>query len=125
IYMLRSDNVIRLHSRPPQSSDSMLMNYDFCTRWAIERDVKQRTYRLKVDWDGVLESQSVSKSTQQSLFLETSAGFVRRQLTSRTTKFPTAEIGAAAGSRSFFIGSISSETSAPTTSSPAERKNGS
>src|SRR5262249_32287156 len=40
-------------------------------------------------------------------------------------KFPTSEIGAAAGSPSFFIGSISSETSAPTTSSPAERKNGS
>src|SRR5207249_1608600 len=39
-------------------------------------------------------------------------------------KFPTAEIGAA-GSPSFFIGSISSETSAPTTSSPAERQNGS
>src|SRR5262249_10899448 len=39
-------------------------------------------------------------------------------------KFPTAEIGVAAGSPSFFIGSISSETSAPTTSMPAERKNG-
>src|SRR6266516_3444690 len=48
-------------------------------------------------------------------------------LTSHFTndKFPTAESVAAAGSPCFFIGSISSEKSAPTTSSPAERKNGS
>ena len=55
----------------------------------------------------------------------TSAGFVPASSHFTNDKFATAEIGAAAGSPSFFIGSISSETSAPTTSNPAERKNGS
>jgi len=45
----------------------------------------------------------------------TSAGFVPASSHFTNDKFATAEIGAAAGSPSFFIGSISSETSANVT----------